>query len=220
MSVPEKARAQDLARRYYFASVCTQDYEEGSTSKQGRDLRALANSWHKSNLQTKASERYSEETLKEQFATEERSYRGVLGAALMLVSAAKAKDFYKNAAVFRAKNHSISEGVDIHHIFPKDYLESKGYKKEQYNLVANMTYLTAETNRSISSLAPSVYAKEINVAHRRSILRSHVISVAAEKALLSDDFDLFIKERSASLARIASLLIEGKNIDEAMNVLG
>ena len=219
MSVADKAKAQSLARRYYFSSVFTQDYEEGSTSKQGRDLRALVDSWHKSNLQTKGSERYDEEILREQFATEERSYRGVLGAALLLVSAAKAKDFYENAPVFRAKLHTLNDGVDIHHIFPREYLEAKGFKKEQFNVIANLTYLTASTNRSISSRAPSDYLQEVDPSNRRSILRSHLISEKAEIALLSDRFDEFVTERARGLAQVASQLSDGKNIDEALMVL-
>lgn len=219
MSVADKAKAQSLARRYYFSSVFTQDYEEGSTSKQGRDLRALVDSWHKSNLQTKGSERYDEEILREQFATEERSYRGVLGAALLLVSAAKAKDFYENAPVFRAKLHTLNDGVDIHHIFPREYLEAKGFKKEQFNVIANLTYLTASTNRSISSRAPSDYLQEVDPSNRRSILRSHLISKKAELALLSDRFDEFVTERATGLAQVASQLSDGKNIDEALMVL-
>ncbi len=219
MSVADKAKADKLARRYYFSAVFTQDYEEGSTSKQGRDLRALVDSWHRSNLQTKGSERYDEEILRDQFATEERSYRGVLGAALILVSAANAKDFYQGVPVFRAKLHTLNDGVDIHHIFPQEYMESKGYKKDQYNLVANLTYLTAGTNRSISSRAPSDYVLEMDKEHRRSILRSHLISSAAEEALLSDKFEDFIVERARGLAQVATQLTEGKSIDDALKIL-
>lgn len=51
----------------------------------------------------------------------------------------------------------INLGGDVHHIFPKQYLISKGYDKSLYNQVANFAFLDRPVNESIGKKAPNVY---------------------------------------------------------------
>ena len=47
---------------------------------------------------------------------------------------------------------------DIHHIFPKDYLQKNGItEKSKYNQIANFTYLDTTTNIAIGNKAPRDY---------------------------------------------------------------
>lgn len=47
---------------------------------------------------------------------------------------------------------------DIHHIFPKSYLQKHGItEKSKYNQIANYTYLDTQTNISIGEKAPNEY---------------------------------------------------------------
>lgn len=49
---------------------------------------------------------------------------------------------------------------DIHHIFPKEYLQKNGITdKSKYNQIANYTYLDTQTNISIGEKAPNEYFK-------------------------------------------------------------
>ena len=51
---------------------------------------------------------------------------------------------------------------DVHHIFPKAYLKSKGIvSKGRYNQVANYTYLDTQVNKAISDDAPAVYFSRV-----------------------------------------------------------
>jgi hypothetical protein len=51
---------------------------------------------------------------------------------------------------------------DIHHIFPKKYLQNNGISdKSKYNQIANYTYLDTATNISIGEKAPCEYFKII-----------------------------------------------------------
>ena len=51
---------------------------------------------------------------------------------------------------------------DIHHIFPKGYLQKNGIEdKSKYNQIANYTYLDTQTNISIGEKAPNEYFKTI-----------------------------------------------------------
>lgn len=51
----------------------------------------------------------------------------------------------------------INLGGDVHHIFPKQYLISKGFDKSLYNQVANFAFLDRPVNESIGKKAPNVY---------------------------------------------------------------
>lgn len=47
---------------------------------------------------------------------------------------------------------------DIHHIFPKNYLERNGIKeKSKYNQIANFTYFDTQANISVGNKAPNEY---------------------------------------------------------------
>lgn len=51
---------------------------------------------------------------------------------------------------------------DIHHIFPKGYLQKNGIiDKSKYNQIANYTYLDTQTNISIGEKAPSEYFRTV-----------------------------------------------------------
>ena len=51
---------------------------------------------------------------------------------------------------------------DIHHIFPKGYLQKNGItEKSKYNQIANYTYLDTQTNISIGEKAPNEYFRTV-----------------------------------------------------------
>ncbi|MGV8830158.1 MAG: GmrSD restriction endonuclease domain-containing protein [Breznakibacter sp.] len=51
---------------------------------------------------------------------------------------------------------------DIHHIFPKGYLQKKGITdKSKYNQIANYTYLDTQTNISVGEKAPNEYFRVV-----------------------------------------------------------
>ena len=52
------------------------------------------------------------------------------------------------------------ENIDIHHIFPKQYLVDNGFDKHEYNQVANYAYLDTPLNIKIGKKAPKEYLNE------------------------------------------------------------
>jgi hypothetical protein len=51
---------------------------------------------------------------------------------------------------------------DVHHIFPKKYLQKNGItERSKYNQIANYTYLDTQTNISIGDKAPNEYFKTV-----------------------------------------------------------
>lgn len=54
--------------------------------------------------------------------------------------------------------HLIEERRDIHHIFPKKYLQKNGYKNRGgYNQIANYAYTQQEINIAIKDQSPVTY---------------------------------------------------------------
>lgn len=56
----------------------------------------------------------------------------------------------------------IEERGDVHHVFPKKYLQSNGYNnRRQYNQIANYAYTEQVVNLAIKAESPENYMKEI-----------------------------------------------------------
>ena len=56
----------------------------------------------------------------------------------------------------------IEQRGDVHHIFPKNYLQKNGViSKGMYNQIANYVYMQSEINIKIKDKAPNVYFSEV-----------------------------------------------------------
>lgn len=56
----------------------------------------------------------------------------------------------------------IEQKGDVHHIFPREYLKSKGVSRAEYNQVANYIYTQTEINIQIGKKAPKEYLGYVN----------------------------------------------------------
>jgi hypothetical protein len=124
------------------------------------------------------------------------AYKGIM--ALILKN--HSKDFISG----REMDFTVykAEGVDIHHVFPKDYCEKQRYPREKWNSVVNKTPISYSTNREIGSVAPGKYLDKIAqkgqvaVPVLDSYLESHWLNVTACR---TDNFDMHIIERAKKL---------------------
>jgi len=55
----------------------------------------------------------------------------------------------------------ILQRGDIHHIFPKDYLKSRGLKRGKYNQIVNYAYTQSEINIKIGKKPPEEYLSDV-----------------------------------------------------------
>lgn len=120
-----------------------------------------------------------------------------------------------------------SDGIDIHHIFPKDYCIACKYPSRKWNSVVNKTPISYSTNRAIGGSAPSKYLERIEtkgqVSHDilDSYLESHWIDV---ESCRKDDFNTyFVKRASALLDAIANATgkpITGRNSEDVIREFG
>lgn len=101
--------------------------------------------------------------------------------------------------------HAYMEGaIDIHHIFPRAWCDTKNIEPKFANSIVNKTALDAHTNRRIGSNAPSKYLARIESGDgiERPVLdgflRTHDIDPLA---LRHDDFAQFFNARFESQLR-------------------
>lgn len=128
------------------------------------------------------------------------AYKGVM--ALILNEGAR--DFISGSEM-DFKNF-IAENIDIHHIFPRKYCESKGYDKNRWNCIVNKTPISYRTNRIIGGKAPSEYMKELEKkVSSPDTLDGYVISHGIDVIpLRQDDFDTFFASRERKLLELIS----------------
>jgi hypothetical protein len=217
-----QATAIDFARRHYFAAVFSQDYDQGSQTKMGRDIKALAASLRNDSLDSEPLHLFKREGLEDQVSTRTIRAKAVLGSVLLMVSGLNAQDFYGGSAMF--SKGRLQPSVDVHHIFPKQFLKDTGVPENQWDLVANLTFLLSSTNKSIKALAPSLYLQRIEqnlpVKQLDSLLRRHLISGQALQAMRNDNYSDFRAARAATVASFAEALVNGDSFQDALAVVG
>lgn len=147
---------------------------------------------------------------------------------------------YKGIMALIMKNHSRdfisgqemdialykAAGIDIHHIFPKNYCKSKGYDYIKWDSIINKTPISYSTNREIGGVAPSIYLariekKKVEQGDLREFLASHWIDM---NDCTTDNFEQFIVHRARKiLDAIVSATgkpISGRNSDEVQQAFG
>ena len=120
-----------------------------------------------------------------------------------------------------------SDGIDIHHIFPKDYCIECKYPSRKWNSVVNKTPISYSTNRAIGGSAPSKYLEKIEskgqVSHDmlNSYLESHWVDV---ESCRKDDFNTYFSKRASALldaiAAATGKPIAGRNSEDVVREFG
>jgi hypothetical protein len=150
------------------------------------------------------------------------AYKGVYA----LLMKAGSRDFL-NADPIEITSY-FDLGIDIHHIFPQAYCQTKGYPRSKWNSVINKTPLSYRTNRTIGGRAPSEYITaleggmhKIPPARVDDILESHKIMPLL---LRNDQFDLFIRDRARRLldmiGKAMGKTVPGRDSDEVIHAFG
>lgn len=106
-------------------------------------------------------------------------------------------------------NISLSEVLkdynrkEFHHIYPKSYLQEKGYELQKINCLANFCFLSRNDNNKISNCKPSEYRSKMP-SNSKEIFESAFID---EQIFISDNFDGFLEDRAKQLYSFAQTLI-------------
>ena len=196
---PEVAVHRDYVRRWLWCSIFGQRYEAAANTRAEKDVNDMRE-WFTSGVVPEAIEqfRFDSELLREVSTRSGSVYKGVI--CLVLASGNGARDFHKDCVI--TQEMVTTNEVDDHHIFPSDFLKTqKGIEKKSLrDCVLNRTLIDRTTNQMISNKAPSAYLTDLN--HLRNvdtILTSHMIPTGPLSPLLVDDYEEFLKQRSAKI---------------------
>lgn len=205
-----------LVKRWVIMSIITQRYTSSPESQFDLDIRRLNEAedivqYVNDELDRRLNDTFWDSILVENFNTSVASspyWKTYLIAQISL-----------NDTAFLSKDMKVRTLVegrgDVHHIFPKDYLQKHGKdNRSVYNQIANFALIQTETNLQITNKAPNVYMAEVNAQCETGNVT--IGSIDNEKMLKEnlktncipssfntmtvDDFEEFLKQRRKLMA--------------------
>ncbi len=106
--------------------------------------------------------------------------------------------------------HILGHGTNLqlHHIFPKSLLydHNPPYSMQEVNQIANMTFLTQDTNLKVSNQDPAIYLEKYS-RQNPGVLESHWIPMDPKLWKL-DNYPAFLEERRKLLAVAANRFLD------------
>ncbi len=109
-----------------------------------------------------------------------------------------AKDWFNGLGLSLAHQGRLNY-IQWHHIFPKSLLKARDLETGEINEIANMAFITGQTNRRISNKEPSVYLPDIIKTQGNAALDAQLVS--ADPILWKlENYRDFLHSRRAALA--------------------
>lgn len=129
--------------------------------------------------------------------------------AYLALKAAGAKDWYSGLGLSLTHQGKL-HFIQWHHVIPKSLLKDKGYETGEINEIANMAFITGQTNRRISNKEASKYLEEVIAKQGMEALESQC--VPTDQALWSTEaYRDFLKVRREALAHRMNAFIREKS---------
>ena len=118
---------------------------------------------------------------------------------LCLYSYLQPKNLKDNSDIDLVNNFSDYSKVNLHHFFPKAYLEDvDDSDKNSRDSIVNIAFAPSITNKEISKLPPADYIKIFSKENNniKDTLKSHLISDIDSFGISSNNFGLFLEKRA------------------------
>lgn len=129
--------------------------------------------------------------------------------AYLALKAQGAKDWYSGLGLSLTHQGKL-HFIQWHHVIPKSLLKEKGYETGEINEIANMAFITGQTNRRISNQEAVNYLREVVAKQGEAALHSQCVPV--NEALWSTDrYRDFLSERRRALADRMNAFIREKS---------
>lgn len=207
LSIPQQNALRQRVEKWVLHSAFSGRYSEGTDVKQVTDYKDVP-----AYLMGGQPPTYLEDPVVWPPTTVDVRSGARSKAFLMRLNAGRPKDFMSDLQVGKGEGRAAS---DLHHIFPKQYLKESGYQPREINRTMNMTFLSLETNRSLSDKSPRDYLTVLiaNEAKNKSItekdatallkarLATHLIDDEQWDAMMKNDYDQFLQTRAAAFQR-------------------
>ena len=202
-------RIETLVRRWFVMSILTGRYTGSPETAFGVDIRNIDRQGVSQYLDTieraDLSDAFWEAGLPQQMDTSGNNspYFNVFLASQVREND---KGFLSHALPVR----ELMEGQrDIHHVFPRHYLQKHGFQRSRYNQIANYVVMQREINIAIGARPPEKYFSELREQCRNGVTRyggitdadqlqenlaAHCIPEGMDAASV-EDYDSFLQKR-------------------------
>lgn len=218
------AQIKRYVQRWFVMSTLTSRYTGSPETAMDKDMRAIADKgfidYFNEVEASELSDNFWNITLPQNLETSSvnsPSFNAFLAAQInlncnsMLMNGTKISDL-------------ISISGDVHHIFPRAYLQSSGITgKTKYNQVANYVYLDTQVNKAISDDAPCVYfgsvksqcdSKDIKLGNisDENLLRTNLKENCIPEEVFemtAADYDDFLQKRRKLMAKMIEEYYKG-----------
>ena len=156
-----QAEIESHVRKWFVMSVLTGRYSGSPESVFDFDIKNISSKPFKEFLQNVESAELSEAFW--DFSLVQSLDTSVSSSPFFNVYLAS--QVRSNDKGFLSRDISVDDLIthmgDIHHIFPKEYLKRNGFKRSDYNQIANYVYMQSEINIKIGSKSPKDYFAEL-----------------------------------------------------------
>lgn len=218
------AQIKRYVQRWFVMSTLTSRYTGSPETAMDKDMRAIAEKgfidYFNEVEASELSDNFWNITLPQNLETSSvnsPSFNAFLAAQInlncnsMLMNGTKISDL-------------ISISGDVHHIFPRAYLQSSGItSKTKYNQVANYVYLDTQVNKAISDDAPRIYfgsvksqcdSKDIKLGNisDENLLRTNLKENCIPEEVFemtAADYDDFLQKRRKLMAKMIEEYYKG-----------
>lgn len=128
--------------------------------------------------------------------------------AYLALKAAGAKDWYSGLGLSLTHQGKL-HFIQWHHVIPKSLLKARSYETGEINEIANMAFITGQTNRRISNKEATQYLVNIVEKQGKEALESQCVPTNPE-LWSTERYRDFLQERRTALAERMNQFIKDK----------
>lgn len=126
----------------------------------------------------------------------------------LALKASGAKDWYNGLGISLTHQGKL-HFIQWHHIIPKSLLKAQGYETGEINEIANMAFITSQTNQRISNKEATAYLVDIIAKQGEEALLSQCVPTASE-LWTTERYKDFLQSRRIALAERMNNFIRDK----------
>jgi hypothetical protein len=195
---PTAARRKKMTRWFWMA-VFTRLYARGANTRVVTDTRLLRAWFARGGIEPEELAEFS--IGPEAFSEVDEGNDIIVRGSVCLLNTLGAEDWARESGrdnqARRLTTITSSTALEIHHVFPLEFLKSRVTRaRAAADVPANQVLIDASLNNSIRNSAPSAVLGNAKVI--RAAIESHLVSTSAMK---KDNYDVFVKGRAKSLAQ-------------------
>jgi hypothetical protein len=190
---------QNTLLRWLLVANARGRYSRGSTETLlNEDLKVIFNNGPLSELLDIVKRQFGRLTIEPGDLSGRGASSPLFSLAYLALKDAGARDWFNGLGLSLAHQGRL-HFIQWHHIFPKALLREEGFDTGEINEIANMAFITGQTNRRIGRQAPSEYLKEVVDSQGPAALKAQMVPTNLA-SLTPENYRKFLTARRKALA--------------------